>query len=84
MPADTAPPPRRLLTARELGIVALVAEGLSELEIAARLGISRKTVQTHLGNAALATGAKGRKNLVAIARLTGQLPPVPVSEVRCG
>ena len=82
MRVDIDPPARKPLTERELEIAALVAEGLSNPEIADRLGISRTTVQTHLVNAGLAVGAKGRQNLVAVARLTGQLPAA--TEVRCG
>lgn len=43
--ATLAPMP---LTAREAQILALLAEGLVNKEIAARLGISRHTVKTHL------------------------------------
>jgi DNA-binding NarL/FixJ family response regulator len=38
----------RPLSPREVGVVALVAEGWSNDEIAARLGISVKTVESHL------------------------------------
>lgn len=43
--------PRPYLTGREAECVALLAEGLAPKEIAARLGISYWTVQSHLGNA---------------------------------
>lgn len=84
MPVDIAPPSRRPLTARELDVAALVAEGLSNPEIADRLGISKATVKTHLVNAGLAAGSKGRENLVAVARLTGQLPAAPMVEAARG
>lgn len=81
MPTDIAPPVRRPLTARELEVAGLVAEGLSNPEIADRLGISKTTVKTHLVNAGLAAGSKGRENLVAVARRTGQLPATPAAGV---
>ena len=39
-----------VLTEREIEIVRLIAEGLINREIAERLGISVKTVDTHRGN----------------------------------
>lgn len=45
---SATPEPRDQLTARELGIVAFIAEGLSNKEIAARLGIELSTVKNHV------------------------------------
>lgn len=41
---------RTILTEREIQVVRLIAEGLINREIAERLGISVKTVDTHRGN----------------------------------
>ena len=43
-----APAGSRALSRREIGVVSLVVEGWSNDEIAARLGISEKTVEGHL------------------------------------
>jgi DNA-binding NarL/FixJ family response regulator len=42
---------RTLLTQREREVVALVAAGLQQKQVAVRMGISIKTVQTHLAHA---------------------------------
>ncbi|REE96383.1 ATP-binding protein [Thermomonospora umbrina] len=47
-PSDTATPPDHPLTARELEIAALVAQGLTNREIAERLVIARRTAESHL------------------------------------
>lgn len=52
------------LTARELQIVRLVARGLSNTEVAEKLGISCRTVTTHLTNVYNRTGIKSRTALV--------------------
>jgi DNA-binding NarL/FixJ family response regulator len=42
--------PERPLTAREAEVLALVAEGLSQKQVAQKLSISRKTVGTHMSH----------------------------------
>jgi DNA-binding NarL/FixJ family response regulator len=48
------------LTAREREILGLVAEGMTNKSIARRLGISEKTVKSHLTNAFAAIGVADR------------------------
>jgi DNA-binding CsgD family transcriptional regulator len=55
------------LTARELVILGLVAEGLTNTEIAAELTIGRETVKTHVGNIIAKLGARDRTHAVAMA-----------------
>jgi DNA-binding CsgD family transcriptional regulator len=59
------PPDLRALgvTGREMEILRLVGDGLGNPEIAARLSLSRRTVETHVGNLLAKTGAAGRGEL---------------------
>ena len=61
------------LTARESEILALVAEGRSNGEIARQLFISTKTVSVHVSNILAKLGAAGRTEAAAIARRDGLL-----------
>ncbi|GAA3827173.1 helix-turn-helix transcriptional regulator [Nocardioides panacisoli] len=54
------------LTARELEIVMLAAEGLTDKAIAARLGIAHRTVQTLVANARRKVGAENRRHLISL------------------
>jgi DNA-binding CsgD family transcriptional regulator len=59
---------RRLgVTSREMDVYLLVAQGCSNAEIAAKLFISPKTVETHVANLVAKTGQAGRRELVAHA-----------------
>jgi DNA-binding NarL/FixJ family response regulator len=75
-------PPRRTpapsldpLTEREREVVALVAEGLSNDEIAERLVVSPATVRTHVGRAMSKLDARDRAQLVVLAFQTGLASP---------
>lgn len=59
------------LTAREREMVAWVATGASNEEIAARLVLSPATVRTHVGRAMLKLGARDRAQLVVFAIRSG-------------
>lgn len=54
-------------TPREAGVTALVAQGLTNKEIAARLDIGAETVRSHLDVAFGKSGAKNRAELVTLA-----------------
>lgn len=56
------------ITERESDVIELVAEGLTNKEIADRLFVSLATVRTHLYNVFRKTGAKSRVDLLRIAR----------------
>jgi DNA-binding CsgD family transcriptional regulator len=53
------------LTARETQTLALVAEGLSSLSIAARLGCAERTAEVHVGRLLAKAGCKSRSQLIA-------------------
>jgi DNA-binding NarL/FixJ family response regulator len=65
--------PERLdvLTEREREVLALVAEGLSNNELAERLIVSRLTVKTHVSRILAKLGARDRAQLMVIAYETG-------------
>jgi DNA-binding NarL/FixJ family response regulator len=60
-----------LLTERERQVVALVAEGLTNDEIAARLVMSAATAKTHVSRAMIKLGARDRAQLVVFAYESG-------------
>ena len=55
------------LTAAEIPVVRLAAEGLTNAEIAARLYLSRYTVETHLKHVFAKLGVESRAELAALA-----------------
>ncbi len=57
-----------MLARKELEILQLLAEGLSNLAIAARLFISETTVRTHLRSINAKFGAHNRTQAIAVAR----------------
>jgi DNA-binding CsgD family transcriptional regulator len=66
--AQVPPQMRRLgITSREMDVFLLVAKGFSNTEIAAKLYISPKTVETHIASLVTKTGQTGRRELVAHA-----------------
>jgi DNA-binding CsgD family transcriptional regulator len=62
------------LTPRELEILAAIAEGLSNREIAERMYVSENTVKTHSANLFSKLNARRRTQAVQIAKEAGVIP----------
>jgi DNA-binding CsgD family transcriptional regulator len=74
-PAPAPPPPSEpapVLTTREREIAELIAEGLTNREVAARLTISVRTAETHAQNILLKLGFRSRAQIAAWAVEQGQ------------
>ena len=74
-PAGAAPERLRMLSPREQEVVALVALGLSNDELAEHLVVSPLTAKTHVNRAMTKLGARDRAQLVVIAYETGLVRP---------
>jgi DNA-binding CsgD family transcriptional regulator len=68
------------LSDRELQIIDLVAAGLTNQEIAAKLEISKRTVDNHISNILTKTQTENR---VALVRWALQWGKVCMNEVNC-
>ncbi len=69
------PASMQVLTGREQEVVALVAQGLTNDEIAAELVLSPATARTHVSRAMLKLGARDRAQLVVFAYQSGLVRP---------
>ncbi|WP_019587749.1 LuxR C-terminal-related transcriptional regulator [Deinococcus apachensis] len=65
------------LTAREMDVLALLARGLSNDDIARHLDLSLHTVKSHVHNLSSKLHSKNRTQTVAKARSLGYIPPEP-------
>ena len=70
------------LTDREREVMALVAEGLSNDEIAGRLFVSPATAKTHVSRAMIKLNARDRAQLVVFAYQSGLVSPRELSPPR--
>jgi DNA-binding NarL/FixJ family response regulator len=75
-PPAGRPPPAALeaITTREREVLALIATGLSNTEIAGRLAISPATTKTHVSHPLAKLNARDRVHLVILAYQAGIAP----------
>jgi DNA-binding NarL/FixJ family response regulator len=68
-------PPEAALTSREMEVLGLVAQGLSNLQIARELGLSVRTIEAHLTHIYNKLGVGSRTEAALLAQREGWLPP---------
>lgn len=83
-PAPAVLPASEGLTPREAEILRFLSAGFSNKEVARRLNLSVRTVETHRLNLRRKTQTGRLKDLVALARHLGLAPVVEASPMRSG
>jgi len=70
---EAAEPPPHPLSPRELEVLTLAANGLTNKEIAYRLGLSERTIQFHMNSVFNKSATNSRTEAVALAIRSGWL-----------
>ena len=82
--ARRGPSPAERLTGRERGIVALVAAGASNREVAQKLSLAEDTVKHHISNIFDKLGVSNRAELASYAASRGLAEPPPPAATGAG